>query len=77
MAHIPGFPDGLYPLSAEDGAKVEAAYDVLTRLGNAFPGVGPGPTPRGWDELLDRAHQALGAILVLHTSARHWEDGGS
>jgi hypothetical protein len=43
-------------ISPEEQAKIQAAYDVLTALGRR----------EGWDnELLDRAHQALGVILAL------------
>jgi hypothetical protein len=52
-----------YPLAVADAEQVEAAYDVLTRLGNetAEPG-------GQWDDLLDRAHHALGLVLVMHTA---------
>ncbi len=58
----------LYPLSSADAAAIELAYAVLTRLGNRHPGDGPG----GWNELLDRAQQALGAMQALHVGAGGW-----
>lgn len=64
-----GRPSGLpvrWPFTPEEESAVRAAYEALTRVGNAtMDRRVHGPDSGHWHPFLDRAHHDLGLLLVL------------
>jgi len=54
------------PFTAEERTAILAAYEALTRVGNATALLGArgDRTPDGWDGIIDRAHHDLGLLMV-------------
>jgi hypothetical protein len=52
-------------ITSDETARIQAAYDVLTKLGQQTAAV----VDATWDTLLDEAHQKLGVMLAVITAA--------
>jgi hypothetical protein len=56
----PHWASSFAELPEDDWARIQRAYDVLTRVGQA--------AGEPWPDLVDRAHQALGVMLAMRAA---------